>query len=246
MLVIVPYFMIKSFLILISFPILLFSSQQIVLVVANDFETNKADLEVYEDDKKLFGTTVNLGLNGLGWGIGEVSLVQKKSEPLKYEGDKKAPAGIFKLTDVFAYGLIPNSKLPYLFASKDLICVDDVQSNFYNQIIMKTGNEKSFEYMRREDSQYQLGLVVAHNQKAQKKRGSCIFLHVQKDVNASTAGCTSMKLEDLQTIVNLLDKEKKPLLIQIPKSSSQEILKLYPQLKSSSLLRPHHQTHRVE
>lgn len=232
--------MIKSFLILTSFSILLFSSQQIVLVVADNFQSSKAYLEFYEDEKKLFSTNVNIGENGLGWGIGEVKLQQKKSEPIKQEGDKKAPAGVFKLTNIFGYEVSSNYKLPYLFASRNLICVDDGESNFYNQIIIATGNEKSFEYMKREDMQYELGVVVAHNQDAIKRRGSCIFLHVQKDVNASTAGCTSMKLEDLKKIVKLLDKKKKPLLVQVPQSSSDEILQYYPQLRSSSLLHPHH------
>ena len=238
--VIVPYFMIKSFLILISFSILLFSSQQIILVVADNFETSKAKLEFYEDEKKLFSTHVNIGENGLGWGLGDVKLRQKKGEPLKREGDKKAPAGIFKLTDIFGYEVDSNYNLPYLFASKNLICVDDGNSSFYNQIIMKHGDEKSFEYMKREDMQYELGVIVAHNQEAIKNRGSCIFLHVQKEQNSATAGCTSMKLEDLKKIVELLDKKKNPLLIQIPKSSSKEILKRYEQLKKSNLLHPHH------
>jgi len=45
-------------------------------------------------------------------------------------------------------------------------------------------------------------------------------------------------LDDLKTIVELLDKDKNPLLIQVPNSSAQEIIKLYPQLKSSTLLLP--------
>ena len=59
--------MIKSFLILIISPILLFSAQQIILVVADDFSTSKAKLECYDDSKKVFSTDVNLGKNGLGW-----------------------------------------------------------------------------------------------------------------------------------------------------------------------------------
>lgn len=228
--------MIKTFLILLSYPILLFSSQQIILVVADDFNTSQAKLEFYEDEKKLLSTLVNIGRNGLAWGLGEQNLKQEKSDPFKYEGDGKAPAGIFKLTSIFGSSYSSHANLPYLHTSKNLICVDESKSNFYNQVIIKKGNEKSFEYMRREDNQYKLGVLVQHNKNAIKRRGSCIFLHVQKEANASTAGCTSMKLIDLTTIVNLLDKEKKPLLIQIPKSSNQEIIKLYPQLKNSTLL----------
>jgi len=229
--------MIKSFLIIISFQILLYSSQQIILVVSDDYTSNKALLECYEGGGKVFKTVeVNIGKNGLGWGLGELSLQQKEGEPLKYEGDKKAPIGIFKLTSLFGYSQENSYKMPYLYASENLICVDDSASNFYNQVIEANGGEKSFENMRRNDHQYELGVLVAHNQEAVAKRGSCIFLHVKKSENASTAGCTAMRLEEIKKIASWLDKEKQPLLIQIPKSSSQEIKKLYPQLKNSLLL----------
>ncbi len=228
--------MIKSFLILIIFPIFLFSSQQIVLVVADDFNTSNAKLELIEDTNIILTTDVNIGRNGLGWGIGEKVLIQKKSDPIKKEGDKKAPAGIFKLTDIFGYDYNSNLKLPYLHTSKTLICVDDSKSNFYNQIIEKNGNEKSFEYMKRNDQQYKYGVTVLHNKQGIGEKGSCIFLHIQKGEKSATAGCTSMREEDLLKIINWLDKKKNPLLIQIPKSSGEEVKRLYPQLKSSKIL----------
>jgi len=126
--------------------------------------------------------------------------------------------------------------MPYLYTSQNLICVDDSNSSFYNQIIEANGGEKSFENMKRNDHQYELGIIVAHNQNAIKQRGSCIFLHVKKNKDAPTAGCTSMSLQEIKDIALWLDKEKNPILIQIPKSLSQEILKLFPQLKESKLL----------
>ena len=228
--------MIKSFLITISLSILLYSSQQLVLVVANDFNTSKAKLECYEDGiLRCDEIDVNIGKNGLGWGVGDVSLTHKASEPTKKEGDKKAPIGVFKLTNIFGYAPNSHYKLPYLHTSQNLICVDDSNSNFYNQIIEKNGDEKSFEYMKRDDGQYELGIVVAHNQDAKSQAGSCIFLHVQKSENAGTAGCTSMRLEDLERVANWLDKSKNPILIQIPKKLSGEVIKLYPELKNSKL-----------
>jgi L,D-peptidoglycan transpeptidase YkuD (ErfK/YbiS/YcfS/YnhG family) len=229
--------MIKSFLILLTFSRLLFSSEQIVLVVSDDFNTSHAKLACYEGTKQIFSPIkVNIGKNGLGWGIGEVILHKKASEPFKVEGDNKAPLGVFKLSALFGYATKSDYNMPYLFASKDLICVDDSNSPFYNQIIMAHGDEKSFEFMRRKDNQYKLGIVVEHNKNAITKRGSCIFLHIQKGENKGTAGCTSMKERDIRKIAKWLDKSKKPILIQIPKSSSGEILKLYPELRDSTLL----------
>ncbi|MDD2790122.1 MAG: L,D-transpeptidase family protein [Sulfurimonas sp.] len=229
--------MIKTFLILLSFEIYLFASQQIILVVADDFQTPKANLLSYEDGKKVFDTVaVNIGRNGLAWGLGEVELTKKRDEPLKYEGDGKSPAGIFKLTDIYGYKKESNFKMPYLYASEKLICVDESDSLFYNHLIQMNGDEKSFEYMKRKDGQYELGIVVAHNKNAVTNRGSCIFLHIKKSEEASTAGCSAMRLDEIQKISSWLDKSKNPILIQIPKSSSKEIIKLYPELKESELL----------
>ena len=230
--------MIKSFLILINLQMLLFSSQQIVLVVSDNFSTSKAQLEYYEGSQKMAETiNVNIGKNGLGYGLGEVLLKQNKDNILKYEGDKKAPIGIFRLTDIYGYAHKSNYKMPYLHTSEKLICIDESNSPFYNQVIEANGDEKSFEHMRRDDKQYELGIVVAHNRAAKSKRGSCIFLHVEKFDGATTAGCTSMSLDEIRKIVTWLDKRKNPILIQIPKSLSQEILKLYPELSHSKLLK---------
>lgn len=231
--------MIKSFLILISLSIFLYSSQQIVLVVSNDFNTSKAKLECFENDKKFLKTLdVNIGKNGLGWGIGKVPLTHNSTDIIKQEGDKKAPIGVFKLSSVFGYSNINNFNMPYHHASKNLICVDDSNSKDYNRIIqMPKHKPKSFEYMKRDDAQYELGVVVEHNKNAIAKRGSCIFLHVQKAKDAGTAGCTSMSYNDMKDVVMWLDESKNPILIQIPKSSSKEILKLYPELMNSELLK---------
>jgi len=228
--------MIKSFLNLIYISTLVFSSQQIVLVVSDDLNSSTAHMECYEGSKIVCkDIKVNLGKNGLGWGLGELTLTHKE-EVFKKEGDKKAPAGVFRLTSVFGYEKIENLNMPYIQASKKLICVDDSKSPFYNQIILAKGNEKSFEYMKRDDSLYKYGIVVGHNQKAKEQRGSCIFMHIQKGDNIGTAGCTSMRENDLKKIVFWLDESKNPILIQIPKSSSKEIKKKYPELLNSKLL----------
>lgn len=230
--------MIKSFLIIVSFTILLFANRQIILVVSEETNSSQANLECYENDRLVFqAITVNLGAKGMGIGVGEYELPQHKGIGLKYEGDKKAPMGIFQLTSVFGYTQNNDFHMPYLQTSKNLICVDDSDSKDYNKIIsLSMKPPQSYEIMKRDDQQYELGIVVGHNLQQRKKRGSCIFIHVQKKENAPTVGCTSMKLQDLEKITSWLESEKNPLLIQIPKSYAKEILKLYPELKSSKLL----------
>ena len=230
--------MIKNILITLLLPLLLQASEQIILIVSEDMQNFHAKMECFEDGKKLFETIdVNLGANGLGWGLGIHKLTHKKGDPLKYEGDKKAPAGVFELSAIFGYEKGDHFKLPYHQATKDLLCVDDSSSKHYNTLVSHPRDmPKSYELMRREDHQYELGVVIAHNTQAIKQRGSCIFMHVYKSKDAPTAGCSAMSKEDIQKVVSWLDGKKEPLLIQIPKSSSQEILKLYPQLKESHLL----------
>jgi len=224
--------MIKSFLILTTFTISLIYAKQIVLVVANDINSSTAKLKCFEDGKKKFDTIdVNIGKNGLGWGIGLKEINHNYNIIKKYEGDKKAPLGIFKLTTIFGYKYKSEYNLPYLYTSKNLICVDDSNSLFYNNIIEAHGDEKSFEHMRRKDNLYQLGIVVQHNKNQLKRRGSCIFLHLQRGKNSPTVGCTSMSYTDLKKIAKWLKKAQTPILIQITKKELNEVFKLYPELK---------------
>lgn len=225
--------MVKSFLIIIICQIFVFAGEQMVLVVGEEHNSTKAELYCFEDGVRVFDPIkVNVGKNGFGFGVGEINLAKRESEPLKYEGDKKAPIGIFRLEAIFGYAKDLKLKMPYIHARKGLICVDDSDSEFYNKIIQEPKvKPKSFEEMRRDDAQYELGIVVGHNKEQLKKRGSCIFMHVQKSKDAATAGCTSMTLEEIEKIAFWLDESKNPILIQITKSQLGEVLKLYPDLK---------------
>ena len=224
--------MVKTFLILAICYNFLYSNEQIILVISNNLVQNKATLECFEDNKRIFNKIeVNLGKNGLGIGIGYLKLKHDKNDIIKKEGDKKAPIGIFKLTSVFGYANNEQTHMPYIKATENLICVDDSNSKYYNKIIyMPETKPKSYEKMRRDDNQYELGIVIEHNKEQKKQAGSCIFIHVQKNKDASTAGCTSMNLDDLKKIVNWLDIKKNPIFIQVPKKYLGEIKKLYPEL----------------
>jgi L,D-peptidoglycan transpeptidase YkuD (ErfK/YbiS/YcfS/YnhG family) len=224
--------MVKNFLIITICQMFLYANEQIVLVVAEEFNSTKAKLICFEDNRAVFGPIeVNLGANGVAFGIGERALLKTEVEPIKKEGDKKAPLGIFTLDAVFGYEKEMNIKMPYLYATKELICVDDSSSKFYNQIIKKPKEAPaSYEEMRREDAQYELGVTVGHNKEQIPQMGSCIFLHVEKSIDAPTAGCTSMKMEDLKKIIHWLDKSKNPTLIQIISAQKKELLELYPLL----------------
>jgi len=216
----------KKILLFITLSISLYA-QQILLVVTEDFNTSQGILEAYENGKKVFSNIpVLVGKNGLGWGIGIKTIPHQTNEPIKEEGDKKAPAGIFKITSAFGSKKNLHLKLPYIY-TKDMICVDDSYSKNYNKIIKNNYKEKSFEYMQRKDDLYEIGVVIDHNHYQIPKRGSCIFLHVKRKNNTPTVGCTAMSKKELMKILQWLDPTQEPLLIQIPKQYLHIVKKMF-------------------
>jgi len=211
------------------------ASDQLVVVITEGFDSPSAFMQRYVKHKNRFEPMglqqkVNIGRNGLGWGIGKYRLKHADNDPLKYEGDGKAPAGIFELATAFGYATSVQSKMPYLRASHNLICVDDSKSPAYNQLIHITSQQslKSFEWMRRDDNLYALGVTVLHNRAAVPQRGSCIFLHIQRAEDAPTSGCTSMPYDTLKLLLAWLDPQKDPLLIQIPRAYCSQVQNMFP------------------
>ena len=207
---------------------------QLLLVVADDMNASTALLQRYDSrdgrwEKTGRAVRVNLGRNGLGWGLGETALPHGTSDPVKHEGDGRAPAGIFALGPVFGYAAEPDTRMPYERATADLICIDDDRSDAYNTIvpIAPTLRFRSFEWMKRDDGLYRLGVVVRHNAGAIPGRGSCIFLHIQSAPGSGTAGCTSMQAAPLQTVIRWLRPDKAPLLVQIPAKSLPAVYELF-------------------
>jgi L,D-peptidoglycan transpeptidase YkuD (ErfK/YbiS/YcfS/YnhG family) len=218
---------------------LLFASSQIIMVTANTFTSTTASLQRYElINSRLIALGekihVNLGRSGLGWSNSEIDIPHRDDEPVKREGDSRAPAGVFYITGSFGYFDAPNKHFPYIQSTQELICVDDVNASTYNSILTrsKAKDVKSFETMRRSDNQYELGLTLSHNKEKIPYHGSCVFLHVEKAQGAPTSGCTSMAKEDLRTLLQWLNIEKKPLLIQLPSPYYLEIGKLISRIKA--------------
>ena len=217
-------------------------SQQLLVVSSDGFTNNKATLQAYEREgstwvKVFEPAKVNLGRKGLAWGEGLMEFDHLADEPLKYEGDGKSPAGLFPLELFFGYEK-NDFRFPYLQVNEDTLCVDDSSAQTYNRIIQEKEHHKfkSFEFMKRQDRLYHLGIVVGHNKERLAQRGSCIFIHIEKYTAAvpeaglvsarsntlPTAGCTSMHEDRLLEIMRWLDKSKNPLLLQLPDIYLQE------------------------
>jgi L,D-peptidoglycan transpeptidase YkuD (ErfK/YbiS/YcfS/YnhG family) len=168
-----------------------------------------------------------VGRRGLGWGLGLHA--DGPHGPKKHEGDGRAPAGMFALGPAFGYAEAPppGVTMPWRPATARDYFVDAVDSPAYNQWQRVPDGEpneparhwSSCERMRRDDDQYQFGLVVGHNTAVRiPGRGSAIFLHVEAGPGQPTSGCTAMAKDDLLRVLAWLRPEAEPLLIQLPRS----------------------------
>lgn len=175
---------------------------------------------------------VMVGKNGLGWGRGAVRVeteVAQADEPVKKEGDGRAPAGVFRLSKAFGYTTeaMPGWKMPYLYLNSSVECVDDTASKFYNQIIDRSAvspDWNSSEQMLRSDDLYRWGVLVEHNSSpAVAGAGSCIFLHIWRGPGQPTVGCTAMQKADLESLLAWLDPARAPLLVQLPAEDYQKL-----------------------
>ncbi len=210
------------------------NSFQLVVVTSAGDDSTAAQLSYFDKTTSGWepvssGIDVMLGRTGLAWGRG---LHEQQSGRQKQEGDGKSPAGIFQFGTTFGK-LSPGEitwKLPYVQVTGSLECVDDSESEFYNQIIDNQKVEKdwsSSERMWEVGEQYDWGVYVEHNNPAQAQSGSCIFLHVWKGPGEATSGCTAMKEEDLLALLHWLDPEKKPLLVQATSAGYQLLKEQY-------------------
>lgn len=164
-------------------------------------------------------TKVTIGKRGLALDSNWLSFFKARG-PIKKEGDKKAPAGLFPLQTVFGYSSQPpHNAVDYQQMTDYHLCVDDIYSHSYNHIIDVRRVKKdwiSAEKMKRKDSLYSLGIVVGYNIEQIPKKGSCIFMHVWRSSNSSTIGCTAFDPNVMKTLIDHMSRDKKILLIQLP------------------------------
>ncbi len=203
-------------------------SLQTVVVITDDWDKTTGTATLFErkntkSEWKRNGESfpIVVGRSGLAWAEllnGDIDMAK-----IKQEGDGNAPAGLFPLTSAFGTGSKPSGvRMPYTKLDEYTECVDDSKSSFYNRIVnrMQVGNFdwKSSEKMASIMPEYELGVFVAYNTfPVEKGRGSCIFLHVWKDAETPTAGCTAMESRNMERVVVWLSPAKTPYLVQMPK-----------------------------
>lgn len=211
------------------------NNQQMVLVLSSGWNANQGILLQFEYHRHQWvhighSFSVSLGKNGAAWGAGLHPLMKQRF--MKTEGDMRSPAGIFNIGVSFGYADKINSAYPYQALTKDDYCIDNSQSPYYNQIVSRQKvsfnlPQDSSEPMRRDihlkgDQLYKLGFVLNYNPKNTPKAGSCIFVHLRKENNATTAGCTSMDEQNMQQLLSWLNAKKDPVFVLLPIEAYQQ------------------------
>jgi len=214
-----------------------FGAHQLMVVLTSDWDNLQGKIYGFQkvDDKWVlqFSNPVVVGSKGLGVGDG-LTPISIDGAPIKKEGDKKSPAGIFSIGTAFGYAEKKDAawiKNRYVRAVDTLICVDDSHSTNYNVLVNKDTAKKdynSFEYMHRKDDHYKWGLFVNHNSgKVTPGDGSCIFMHIWKNDREGTDGCTAMKEDDILNVLRWIDVKDKPILVQLPKEEYDKLRATY-------------------
>lgn len=202
-------------------------NQQIVQVSIPDWNSVEGRLMRYEWEEGGWkavdeGWPIVVGKAGMAWGKG-IQEFPNAEGPQKVEGDKRSPAGIFVLGSAFGYADKPDwLEGPYVHVVPTTMCIEDGASQFYNQIIdekEESPDWNSTDHMLRKDDLYEWGVFVAHNSpEAESGKGSCIFLHVWRQNDSGTAGCTAMDKSRMRELISWLKPDKRPLLLQMPEN----------------------------
>lgn len=199
------------------------TTSQLLLVLSPDWNSVEGTMYVLERKQSLWTLVhtidVDVGQQGMAWGSGlhETPV----NAPIKVEGDRKAPAGIFALKRAFGQSTAPEGlKLPYMQITDTVEFIDDPSSVFYNtpvEPVQVVKDWNSSEKMREIGNLYEWGIIVEHNTTpTEPGKGSCIFIHVRRGKGLGTGGCTAMDKQSLFEILSWLDPEKLPCLAQLP------------------------------
>ncbi len=207
-------------------------AERLILVLASGLDATTAKVQLFEKrggnwhpgGKRM---AASLGGGGMAWSWASKSHAPA-GEPIKSEGDKRTPAGFFTVGKPFGFsrrnlpgyvGLHPGQHY----------CVDDPHSPHYNTVIPKT----SAGAVSGEDMAtiplYRQGLFLAYPTNRDAKGGSCIFVHVWRRRNASTAGCVALAEHD---VVAMQDwSQAKPTVMGIlPKAAWNRLRSCFPGL----------------
>jgi L,D-peptidoglycan transpeptidase YkuD (ErfK/YbiS/YcfS/YnhG family) len=189
-----------------SCPAPLGEATKLVLVTADNFTTSAATAQLFDRSApsapwRALGDAepALIGKSGMAWSY-FFRVFARRGEPRKREGDKRVPAGFYRIGQSF--GTLPANRADYLHIVAPMTCVDDVSSPAYNTITSraKIGAHVHGENMWRVP-EYARGLLVDYPTDRRARAGSCIFIHVRLPEKTGTGGCVALprpRVEALQ------------------------------------------------
>lgn len=207
-------------------------SRQMVVVTTAGWDATQGELRRFERDAA--GTwreagaavPVVIGRTGAAWGTGLHAMPAGDDGPVKHEGDGRSPAGVFTIGEAFGYAPAATTGLRYEALDANDWCVDIDGSPYYNRIVDSSdvgadAVKDSTEPMRRDlhangDQRYRLGFVIDNNPRNARGAGSCIFGHLWKSPDSTTAGCTAMAPASMETLLRWLDADRRPVFVLLP------------------------------
>ncbi len=200
---------------------------QLILAIAPDWNSPRGELQLFERphggnwSAVAAPVPVLFGKNGLAWGTGLAG--QNERGLRKKERDGRAPAGIFKIGEVFGYesNLPPGGDFPYHQVTEADVWSDDPRSPNYNRHIVidpkNPPDNYTHEKMRSGDFAYHWLIEIRHNSDPPiPGDGSAIFFHIRRGVNRPTTGCTTMAEPDLVRIITWLRASRYPCYALLP------------------------------
>jgi L,D-peptidoglycan transpeptidase YkuD (ErfK/YbiS/YcfS/YnhG family) len=176
---------------------------------------------------------VTLGRRGIAWGR-VFRYLAGDGEPIKVEGDRRSPAGIYEIGRPF--GFAQSQLAGYLRLYPDSVCVEDPSSPAYNTITSRrfTGQAADVQTMGT-IARFRRGLIVDYPTDAAHRAGSCIFIHIQKkDLTSGTAGCLNLPENRVAALQKFADKHPTALAL-LPESALSRLGDCLPSAKSSDV-----------
>lgn len=206
-------------------------ADQMLLGIAPEWHSTKGTLHPFHRDASgrwvaSFPKPVPVifGRGGLVWGRGALPVPEG---PRKAEGDRKAPAGYFRIGRVFGYEkALPKGSdpaYPYRQVTKWDAWPDDPRNPHYNQHYVADPSQGlpgwfESQKMRHGDDAYHWLIEIRHNAdpKPVPGAGSAIFFHTRRGPDRTSHGCTVMARPDLEAILRWLRADAIPHYVLLP------------------------------
>ena len=134
------------------------------------------------------------------------------------EGDGKSPEGVFELGTALGFGDKPDAcTWPWQDVDEDDYWVEDANSSRFNQFVSADDivNKDWEKASKLNVKKYERAIEIKYNTENQAELGSAIFIHVWAGEDKATGGGTATSKKNMDTILNWLEEDQHPVLVQV-------------------------------